>query len=56
MAIKAEIIAFDSAEEMIAHACNRTTEHVGRIRYHVVDATDEVALLALGQRQSDVYS
>lgn len=50
----AEVVAFDFAEEMIAFARERTTEHVDRIRYHVVDATDESALLALGEKSFDV--
>ena len=54
----ASVMAFDFAEEMIAHAIerttrSRTTEHVERIQYRVLDATDEAALLALGEGQFD---
>jgi 2-polyprenyl-3-methyl-5-hydroxy-6-metoxy-1,4-benzoquinol methylase len=54
-AMGAEVVAADFAEGMIAHARNRTLagESAGRITYHVLDATDEVALLALGERQFD---
>jgi SAM-dependent methyltransferase len=46
----AEVVAFDFAPEMIAHARRRTEglEAAGSITYHVVDATDEAALLELG--------
>jgi 2-polyprenyl-3-methyl-5-hydroxy-6-metoxy-1,4-benzoquinol methylase len=52
-ALGAEVVAFDFAEEMIAHALERTTEHAERIKYLVLDATDEAALLALGEGQFD---
>jgi 2-polyprenyl-3-methyl-5-hydroxy-6-metoxy-1,4-benzoquinol methylase len=52
-AMGAEVVAFDFAEEMIAHAHERTTEHAERIQYLVLDATDEAALLALGEGQFD---
>ncbi len=52
-AMGAEVVAFDFAEELIAHAHRRTTEHAERITYLVLDATDEAALLALGERQFD---
>jgi 2-polyprenyl-3-methyl-5-hydroxy-6-metoxy-1,4-benzoquinol methylase len=48
-AMGAEVVAFDFAAEMIAHARRRTGEHVDRIEYLVLDATDEGALLALGE-------
>ena len=48
-----EVVAFDFAEEMIAHALARTTEHAGRIEYLVLDGTDETALLALGEGEFD---
>jgi 2-polyprenyl-3-methyl-5-hydroxy-6-metoxy-1,4-benzoquinol methylase len=46
----AEVVAFDFASEMIAHARRRTEglDVAGRIAYHVVDATNEAALLRLG--------
>ncbi len=52
-AMGAEVVACDFAEEMIAHALERTAGHAGRIRYLVLDATDEAALLALGEGQFD---
>jgi len=52
-AMGAEVVAFDFAEEMIAHALERTTEYAEHIDYLVLDATDEAALLALGEGQFD---
>jgi 2-polyprenyl-3-methyl-5-hydroxy-6-metoxy-1,4-benzoquinol methylase len=57
-AMGAEVIAFDFAEEMIAHAQRRTEEArrttgAGGITYHVLDGTDEAALLALGKGEFD---
>jgi 2-polyprenyl-3-methyl-5-hydroxy-6-metoxy-1,4-benzoquinol methylase len=52
-AMGAEVVALDFAEAMIAHARARTTSHVERITYLVRDATDEAALLALGEGQFD---
>ncbi|MCL4294197.1 MAG: methyltransferase domain-containing protein [Anaerolineae bacterium] len=52
-AMGAEVVAFDFAEAMIAYALERTTQHGERIRYSVLDATDEAALLALGEAQFD---
>ena len=52
-AMGAEVVAFDFSEEMIAYARERTTEHTDRIEYLVLDATDEAALLALGEDQFD---
>jgi 2-polyprenyl-3-methyl-5-hydroxy-6-metoxy-1,4-benzoquinol methylase len=49
----AEVVAFDFAEAMIAHALERTSQHKERISYSVLDATDEAALLALGEAQFD---
>lgn len=49
----AEVVAFDLAEEMIAHARARTVEHRERIEYRMLDATDEAALLALGEGRFD---
>jgi 2-polyprenyl-3-methyl-5-hydroxy-6-metoxy-1,4-benzoquinol methylase len=53
-AMGAEVVAFDFAAEMIAYARQRTTQHADQITYHVLDATDEAALLALGERRFDV--
>lgn len=52
-ALGAEIVAFDFAEEMIARALARTTEHRDRIHYAVLDATDADALLSLGEGRFD---
>ncbi len=52
-ALGAEVVAFDFAEEMIAQARQRTSETAERIDYRVLDATDERALLALGEGQFD---
>ena len=52
-AMGAEVVAFDFAEEMIAFARERTREHANRITYHVIDANDESALLALGEGTFD---
>ncbi len=54
----AEVVAFDFAEELIAQARRRTREashaqRAGRIIYHVLDATDETALVALGEGRFD---
>lgn len=49
----AQVVAFDLSEEMIRHARARTTEHGDRIEYLVLDATDEAALLALGEGTFD---
>jgi 2-polyprenyl-3-methyl-5-hydroxy-6-metoxy-1,4-benzoquinol methylase len=52
-AMGAQVVAFDFAGEMITHARRRTVEHAERISYHVLDATDEAALLALGAEEFD---
>ena len=52
-AMGAEVVACDFAEEMIAHARARTADACSRIQYHVLDATDEAALLALGEGRFD---
>jgi 2-polyprenyl-3-methyl-5-hydroxy-6-metoxy-1,4-benzoquinol methylase len=52
-AMGAQVVAFDFAEQMVAHALQRTTEHADRIQYQVLDATDEAALLGLGEGQFD---
>lgn len=49
----AKVVAFDFAEEMIAHARRRTTQHTECIDYLVLDATDREALLGLGEGQFD---
>lgn len=52
-ALGAHVVAFDFAEAMIERARKRTTEHAERITYHVLDATHESELLALGEGQFD---
>jgi 2-polyprenyl-3-methyl-5-hydroxy-6-metoxy-1,4-benzoquinol methylase len=52
-ALGADVVAFDLADEMIAHARRRTGEHAARIEYRTLDATDEAALLALGRQGFD---
>jgi 2-polyprenyl-3-methyl-5-hydroxy-6-metoxy-1,4-benzoquinol methylase len=52
-AMGADVVAFDFAAEMIAHARQRTAEPAGQISYHVLDATDEHALVSLGERGFD---
>ncbi|MCA0455335.1 MAG: class I SAM-dependent methyltransferase [Chloroflexi bacterium] len=43
----ASVIASDFSPKLIELAKGRTTDHADRITYHVADATDEAALLAL---------
>jgi SAM-dependent methyltransferase len=52
-AMGAKVLATDFSEEMIAHARRRTTEYADRLTFEVLDATDESALLALGESQFD---
>ncbi|MCL7454072.1 MAG: class I SAM-dependent methyltransferase, partial [Anaerolineae bacterium] len=52
-ALGAEVVAFDFAPAMIEHARRRTTAHADRITYHVLDGTDETALLTLGEGRFD---
>jgi 2-polyprenyl-3-methyl-5-hydroxy-6-metoxy-1,4-benzoquinol methylase len=47
----ANVVAFDFAAQMIEQARHYPTDQAGQITYHVVDATDEAALLALGEGQ-----
>ena len=44
-----EVDAFDFSEKMIEKAKQRTKTNVDKFRYHVIDATDEKALLELGK-------
>lgn len=49
--IGCEVVAVDAAPRMIENARRRTpddAEYAGRLRYDVVDASDEAAMLALG--------
>lgn len=52
-AMGAEVVAFDFSEKLVELARQRTTKHSERIVYSVLDATDEAALLALGEGQFD---
>jgi SAM-dependent methyltransferase len=52
-AMGAEVMAVDFSEEMIAHARRRTTDYADRLTFEVLDATDESALLALGEGRFD---
>jgi len=56
-ALGATVVAFDFAQSMINHAAQYVTNHAGtpgeRITYHALDATDEAALLTLGEGQFD---
>jgi SAM-dependent methyltransferase len=45
----ADVVAFDFSAEMIACAKRRTAPSDGNIEYLVLDATDESALVALGE-------
>jgi 2-polyprenyl-3-methyl-5-hydroxy-6-metoxy-1,4-benzoquinol methylase len=47
-ALGARVVASDFSPKFVELARARTVEHVDRISYHVVDATDESQLLALG--------
>lgn len=48
----ASVIASDFSPKLIEFAKQRTVEHLDRISYHVVDATNESQLLALGEAGS----
>lgn len=52
-ALGAEVVAFDFAQSMIDLARQYATQHASQITYHALDATDEAALLALGEGQFD---
>jgi 2-polyprenyl-3-methyl-5-hydroxy-6-metoxy-1,4-benzoquinol methylase len=52
-ALGAQVVAFDFSEEMISHAVARTKVGLDRIQYHLIDATDESALLNLGEGKYD---
>ena len=49
----AQVLAFDFAESFIECARKRTVEHVDRIEYQVIDATDRDAMLLLGESRFD---
>src|SRR5262245_24671323 len=49
----AHVVGFDFSEKFLERAKARTTEHLDRIEYRQLDATDEAQLLTLGKRQFD---
>ncbi len=49
----ASVVAFDFSEKMIRHAIDRSQDHLKQIEYLVLDATDEKALLDLGENEFD---
>jgi 2-polyprenyl-3-methyl-5-hydroxy-6-metoxy-1,4-benzoquinol methylase len=49
----AQVTAFDFAEQMIAHARERSAAHNEKIDYRVLDAADEAAMLQLGEGAFD---
>lgn len=49
----ARVVGFDFSEKFLERAKARTTEHLDRIEYRRIDATDEAQLLTLGKRQFD---
>jgi len=52
-ALGARVVAFDFSTPFIECAQKRTIDDADRIEYHVIDATDEAAMLALGEGQFD---
>jgi 2-polyprenyl-3-methyl-5-hydroxy-6-metoxy-1,4-benzoquinol methylase len=55
-ALGADVVAFDFAEAMIERAKARPAPADWRIDYRVLDATDEVALLTLGEKSFDAVA
>ena len=49
----AHVVAFDFSEKFIARARKRTPPEMTNIEYHVIDATDETQMLALGKNRFD---
>lgn len=52
-AMGCSVVAFDFSEVFLRRARERTIEQVDRIEYHQMDATDEAALLRLGEARFD---
>lgn len=52
-ALGARVVAFDQSEKFIERARARTVEQRDRIDYRVMNATDEAALLSLGEGRFD---
>jgi SAM-dependent methyltransferase len=49
----AKVVAFDGSETFVARARQRTTSSDSDVVYHLLDATDEAALLTLGEARFD---
>ena len=49
----AKVVGFDFSVELIAQATRRSADYGSRIAYHVVNATNLNALLAMGEHQFD---
>ena len=49
----ASVVAFDFSEPFIECARKRTLDDADRIEYHVLDATDRLGMLSLGERRFD---
>jgi len=49
----AQVTAFDFSSKLIEFAKKRTVNYESRITYYAMDATDESALLSLGERKFD---
>ena len=52
-ALGAQVVALDASPRMIENARANTTEATQQIDYRVIDATDGLALLSLGERRFD---
>jgi 2-polyprenyl-3-methyl-5-hydroxy-6-metoxy-1,4-benzoquinol methylase len=52
-ALGCDVTAIDFSEELINFSKKRGTPHGNPIQYRVMDATDEISLLSLGERQFD---
>jgi 2-polyprenyl-3-methyl-5-hydroxy-6-metoxy-1,4-benzoquinol methylase len=52
-ALGAQVTAFDFSARLIKKAKARSAKYKSRISYHVMDATDQRALLSLGERSFD---
>ena len=49
----AQVTAFDFSPNLIEKAKTRLNDHASRVRFHVIDATDEAQILSLGEHQYD---
>ncbi len=48
-----QVTAFDFSSNLIEKAKVRLNDHASRVKFHVIDATDESQLLSLGKHQYD---